>query len=425
MKIIYVFEKRLPYEGDDIKFGYNIFLENGYEIEVWSLAHWLYGWDGDSESLSGGAKLDNQSYVRTIRNKEEFLKNITRITNQECFFLCYPYHGYNGISFFVRKILFKNNLPFANITLSPYLTGIGNKPVSMTFIRAVFLVFRNFIVRNIYYFCKWIVSFGRKKKLLQNIKDSGYSFIGYLLYPSVYNFVTTRWMYYSYPNPLERWSNRNILICTNSYDEYLQSKAAERVMPERYIVFVDQGLLSLDNRFIAQGLEIPIKEKKKYCKDLMRLFEKLEYEYKCPVVIALHPKAAYMGNEFGNRKMFSNKTPQLIRDAELVINQYSTVFGLAMMYKKDILEIYTTELFENYGGDYRKGYVDYEDMGYKLLNIAEADQVERVKEYIFPYDENVYSKYIDVLIKSDGSIAEDKTFYQYIYDYIYKWRKDK
>ena len=45
--------------------------------------------------------------------------------------------------------------------------------------------------------------------------------------------------------------------------------------------------------------------------------------------------------------MIFNKTPQLVKDAELVINQTSTAFGLAVLHKKDVLEVYTPDMFNN------------------------------------------------------------------------------
>ena len=43
MKIIYIYERRFSYKGDFESFGYDIFLEKKYEVEVWSLMEWLFG----------------------------------------------------------------------------------------------------------------------------------------------------------------------------------------------------------------------------------------------------------------------------------------------------------------------------------------------------------------------------------------------
>lgn len=425
MKIIYLFERRLSYKGDDVRFGYNVFLQHGYEVEVWSLAEWTFGCSNNDGDLSGGAQDDSNKFLKYIKNKEEFLRNLSRISTEKCFFICYPYHGYGEVSAYIRSNLHKRKLSFANVTESPSFCGAGIKPISMNLMWVIVILIRNFFVRNIYYIFRWLVSFGNDKNSFKSVIDSFHAFIGFLLYPSVYNFVTTKWMYYSFPNPLEKWCNRNVLICANSYDEYLQSKDTKRVMSGKYIVFIDQGLLSRDNMLIAQGFGLPVTKKEEYCKELNILFARLEKEYDCQVVIALHPKANYVRNEFGNRKMFSNKTPQLIRDAELVINHFSMSFGLAAMYKKDILEIYTDEMLINNRGIYRRYYGAYEEMGCRLLNISDATQVDLVKEYIFSYDEKKYSDYLDAAVKSKGSIGEGKTFYQCVYEYIDKWRIEK
>lgn len=425
MKIIYLFERRLSYKGDSVKFGYNIFLQHGYELEVWSLAEWSFDWNKDDEDLSGGAQNNDDNFTKYIKNKDEFLKNLNRIGTEKCFFLCYPYHGYGEISFYIRRNLHQRKLPFANITESPFFCGSEKRPISMNLIWGIILIIRNFFVRNAYYICRCLTSRKHYRVYLKEVMNSFRAFIGFLLYPSVYNFVTTEWMYYSFPNPLEKWSDRNVLVCSNTYDEYLQSKNMARVISEKYIVFIDQGFISRDNMLIAQGFGLPIMKKEEYCMDLNRLFDRLEMEYDCQVVIAIHPKANYKKNEFGNRRIFSNKTPQLIRDAELVINHFSTAFGLAALYRKDILEIYTTEMFLNNDGAYRQYYREYERMGCRLLNISDGAQVSLVKKYIFSYDEKIYSNYIEAAVKSKGSIGDGKTFYQCVYEYIEKWRQEK
>ena len=78
MKIIYLFERRLSYKGDSVKFGYNIFLQHGYEVEVWSLAEWIFDWNKDGGYLSGGAQDNGDSFTKYIKNKDEFLKNLNR-----------------------------------------------------------------------------------------------------------------------------------------------------------------------------------------------------------------------------------------------------------------------------------------------------------------------------------------------------------
>ena len=50
------------------------------------------------------------------------------------------------------------------------------------------------------------------------------------------------------------------------------------------------------------------------------------------VVIAAHPKVEYKSNKF-NRKIYFNKTLQLIKNSNLVLAHMSTAINYAVIYK--------------------------------------------------------------------------------------------
>lgn len=422
MKIIYIYERRFAYKGDFESFGYDIFLEKKYEVEVWSLMEWLFG--KTTKDIPRNISLDNDEYVHYIRSEEDFLENLQRVKNEEVFFLCYPYHAFGEKSFLIRRLLNNYDMPFANITESIPICELFFYHIPMNKVSALLRILRNVIVRNGYYAYLFLVSGFRQNKYKQEIVDSFYRIFGYLFYPSVYNFVTTEVAYYTFPNPFEKWSDKNVLISAESYTEYVRNLDNDSDL-DNYIVFIDQGLIKRNEVFSITYGDVLIKNEQKYCTDLCMLFDILEFEYNCEVVIAAHPKSNYDGSEFGNRKIIYRKTAELIKNAKLVINQFSTALGLVIMYKKPFIDICTKEMYGYGNGEYKKTYRCLEKLfNCKVIDISDYGMVKDFKKYIVNYDTKIYEHYKSLAIKSESSIGDGKRFYEVVYDNIEKWREN-
>ncbi|WP_037353038.1 hypothetical protein [Selenomonas sp. FC4001] len=419
MRIIYLFERRLPYTGDGIKFGYDIMMSHGWQIEVWC----LIGMNPDIniKKVSKNIRLDEADYVKYINTQEEFIDHVEHLDYTKTFFLCYPYEGYSKTSYFIRKELHKRRLQFANITYSPGMSYALLKKLPFSFILSVRQFIRRYFLGSFYFFFKWLKSRFTDSVSKNNLVDCWYRIIGPLLYPSYCNFVTTELAYYSMPQPFSKWLENNILVHTITYSEYLREDNISRYNnSKKYIVFLDQGLINRDEIFLATGYELPIKDSKAYVSDLCNLFSKLEQKYGCPVVVAAHPKSSYENGMFGNREIILGKTPELIRNAELVINQYSAAFFLAILYKKNFIDIYTKEMWLTPRKSYKDCYNSFKLLKCKLLDISDREAVNNFEDYIFRYNEETYKKIENIAIIDNNSKYRDKDFYEYVYDFIKK-----
>ena len=80
---------------------------------------------------------------------------------------------------------------------------------------------------------------------------------------------------------------------------------------------------------------------------LRSFFKYLEKISKKEVIIAPHPKTKIRNKSslFGYRKVISNKTQELIKNADYVLTRNSTAITFALVYKKPIILIYTDEIF--------------------------------------------------------------------------------
>lgn len=423
MKIIYLFERRLPYENDHADFGYDIMLNRGWQIEVWC----LIGMNPDIniKKTPPNVRLDKAEYVRYIDTQKEFIDCLSRIDNPKTFFLCYPYEGYNENSYFIRKELHKRNFKFANITYSPGMSEALLQKIPFSIVRGMRAFIWQFVLAPGCFFLQWLKSLCSdplsKKKLIR----CWCRFVGPLLYPSYCNFLTTELAYYNLPQPFSKWVENNILVHTTTYSEFLKGNLNSSVNDdEKYIVFLDQGLINRDEVFLATGGELPIRNSEAYISDLCNLFSKLEQEYECEVVIAAHPKSAYESGTFGDRKILLGKTPELIRNAKLVINQFSAAFFLAILYKKDFIEIYTKEMWLTPRKTYKDCYNSFKLLECKLLDISDREAVNNYEEYVFKYNEEQYKKIENIAIIDNYSKYRDKDFFEYVYDVVKDWEKE-
>lgn len=130
------------------------------------------------------------------------------------------------------------------------------------------------------------------------------------------------------------------------YEQYNRVKSAsQRVVKERYAVFLDINLPYQSDLAIERLMALNAIG---YFKSLNRFFDLLENVYAIKVVIAAHPKANYINDEFNQREVYRMVTAELVKDAEFVITHTSTSLSYAVLNYKSILFIYTDEMLRIY-----------------------------------------------------------------------------
>jgi len=126
------------------------------------------------------------------------------------------------------------------------------------------------------------------------------------------------------------------------FDLYLD--VSSRLPPTRnQSVFLDQGY--------ATHREFRISEQwgsfdgDAYHAHLRRLFDRVEDEMSLPVVVAAHPHldCSYAPEDFGGRPIIGGRTADLIAESQLVIAHTTAAIGMAVMFRKPILLIFSRE----------------------------------------------------------------------------------
>lgn len=407
MKLVLIFERRHVYSYDYNMWGIQYFEKKFSDIEFWSFVDWTF--DNPSFPLNG-IKGQNIYYLSSI---EELHENLNRVRAEKVYFLIYPYHAYSYKSYLIRKNIKKYGFHFSNLTESPTIDNVFDKKNLLSIsIHIVILLFKT----SLLYFGGL---FFRNNELLNKSKIYFFGLFGCFLAKSDYNFITTPLLFYSFPNYFEKYSKRNVLLHSESYEEFLSlNKISVACKKQKYAVFIDQFSAGHSD-FFKLKIKPDITDSKKYYKDLCRLFNKIESMYSYNVIIAAHPKAEYKGDEFENREIVFFKTPELIKYSSLVIIQNSTSFGLSCLCNKDFLHIYSKEMFENRPIN-RKVYEEIDKyFQSKSLDISNNDELNNISSYIVHYSKEKYNKFIELLVCSSKSISKTCSEFEVISDYIF------
>lgn len=425
MKIIYVFEQRHGYVYDMEMFEMKIFLDAGYEVEVWSTVNWTYG----NVKLERPENVDRTGRTRYIDGKKNLLYELNRVKNEKCFFIIYSYNSYTFVSYLLRKNIKMHGFDFCNVSeftcieKSPDVAVIIDLPIR-TIKR---LELRATIKEVVIYFLRPFVRIlrGDIKSIPYVVKVKAQDLYarkhGPFKYKSKYNFVTTALAYNSFPDLRETKSKRNILIHSLTYDEYQRAKTNdEKLINEDYVLYIDMFETGHSD-FKKMNVPFPIKNKKAFFDQLDYLFTKIENQLGMPVIIAAHPKAEYHNNEFRKRRVIQFKTNVLINHANMVIAGTSTCIGNIVLAKTRFLPFFSSEYFENLPS-WKSGYDNLSKcFEAPLLDIRNQVAVDGWQSYVVLPDSIGFMKYKERYLLSNEGII-DKQFFEVVKEYIEKER---
>lgn len=134
-------------------------------------------------------------------------------------------------------------------------------------------------------------------------------------------------------------------INSSDYDDYLLIVGGDRLIKERYVVFLDEYLPHHPD-FMMFGVDTVSSDA--YYASVNLYLEKIEKAFNLEVVIAAHPKAERYKerNFFNGRTVLFNKTAELVKNSEFVLAHMSTAVGFAVLSQKKVQFFYTNELSE-------------------------------------------------------------------------------
>lgn len=253
----------------------------------------------------------------------------------------------------------------------------------------------------------------------ERIVTKKYSFMDF--FPPIYTFVSAEGkMDYCLHSGHGLYKKRNVIIGHDkNYDLYLESKksADESLIKGEYICFL--GI----NPFTPHIDRNTMKEKSEgVINNLNLLFDRLEREFKIPVIIGAHPSLTDRSKEvYKNRKVFWGKTCELVKHCKMVVTLGSGSVEFAVLWEKPIIALETELFFDCLNGLSK---IEWRDeckaLGVKkICRLERIDKVSNFARYT-TYPGIQYKKFIDRRIAPK---YKNKLFSSVIFEYIDRWNK--
>lgn len=288
------------------------FLAEGKEVVFLDLSHWLFGEE----------RTQRYDFVQSIGSGKDFEKAIREHLDDQTYFNIQIH--YEDRFFTLFRLLKKFNCHLCRFE-------IGYLPEVSVANRA-----KNYITQPM--------------DMLRRIKEKTLSFLARKLGLVKIDFD---FIFYAGNVALEvasKKTHKAIAINYVDYEYYRQHAFGEKKSTRaehKYIVFLDAYLAHHED--IKYNSTLKRLNSNEYINALNSFFRLLEKDLGLEVVIAIHPKANYAPDTFGNRKLVKNKTAELVFHSSLVISHHSTSISYAILGNKPIMLIYTSQMQEIYG----------------------------------------------------------------------------
>ena len=185
---------------------------------------------------------------------------------------------------------------------------------------------------------------------------------------------------------------------------------------KRYAVFLDQNAPAHPD-YGFHGNKPPVTQKN-YYSSLNKFFDDFEKQTGLEVIIAGHPRSEVRDGRFWcGRNFVLKKTPQLVREAELVFVHYSTAISFAVMWRKPIVQLVTGEYVKSYRWNRFTAFSAL--LNLTVLNTDDYESIELLDNDVRLLDEAMYDRYEREFLKSQYS--ESKGLWDIIGDGLYQY----
>jgi hypothetical protein len=185
------------------------------------------------------------------------------------------------------------------------------------------------------------------------------------------------------------------------YESYLKCLKKGGEETGRYALFLDSDFV-FHPEWLAAGIK-PVVSVEKYYPSLNYFFDRFEEVTGLPVVIAAHPRSRYdlRPQLYAHRVPVLGQTPELVRDATMVLTTHSTAVSYAVLWEKPIVCICTDE-YEN------SNYSIYAHENSSLLhtpliNVDSFEEADIDPALLMSVDRAAYARYKRMYIKRPGT----------------------
>lgn len=194
---------------------------------------------------------------------------------------------------------------------------------------------------------------------------------------------------------------RQIWSFSENYQTYQAEMAAQPIVPEKNTaVYLDQ-YFGFHPDTAVRGKRFSLTPDLIYPR-LRWLFDRIETQLGLEVVIAAHPRADYSDKPgiYGERRIVTGKTVELVRESRLVICAYSTAASFAVLFEKPLMVVSAPEI-SNIRALPAAPEALARSVGTVVLDLSQPDSIDLSKA--MNWDSRQYKRYVERYIVSAKS----------------------
>jgi hypothetical protein len=386
-KIIYFLET--PFNKRDYeRFGIKEMTENGFEVEVWDFAPFVYPAGYNKITVPDKIEYDN---YRIFLSQREALTAIAALQTN-CLIICLI--PYRLSLYFIYRFLSKKNIAYAVFRVNT-LPIVPRKRLLFSLLYFKKINFSQIINLFFRVIPPWIIGIKPARLMLAGGLNSN----NYRYFP-VTEETEILWLH------------------ALDYDLYLQQKDKPYILNQKIWVFLDENIPFADD-YAHLGLDA-YSSPEEYYPLIRNLFDFLEKEYDISIIIAAHPRSHYekYSDYFGGRVVERGRTVEFIQKAQLVILHYSTAVNFAVLFKKPLVFITSDRLKRSQEGPQIEMMANY--FGKAAINVSKPYAIDI--EQALSINEDKYIKYKEMYIKRNDSV--DLPFWDIVANKIKNWRQN-
>jgi len=374
-------------------FGLEYLKKNNLKVEVWDVTSFIQN-KASAAAFAKNGNLDHDMLTKLYSYKELAirLEGLSQESLAVCFF------GYQPMYYRILRLLTRYKVRYAYIMNYPFPTASLASRMQKGGLK---------------YLCSWA------KRLPEILKHH----LFLKCPPSLMKIAAPKYILAGgeksllHPHVLDKGTEIIWLHCFDCEDLYsTDNKQSLDQNLGKYAVFIDQCLPFHPDTLTGSNRAAITAEN--YYPLLNQFFSLIEQTSGCKIVIAAHPRANHMNDQyFGGRTMVRGSTSRLVKNAEFVLMHCSAAMSYVVMFQKPCLFL-TTRHFKG-----SHTWHETETMARSLG--TEPVVIEDVSAHNLPIwqealkiDRQKYKKYQEDFLKSNKS--EDLPFWEGFVNYLQK-----
>jgi len=371
-----------PFNKRDFKrFGIELLMKNGFEVEVWDLTNILFPEVAKNYILPDPIRW---SGCKVFPNKIYALNSLASL---DCHTFIIPFFHYNKDFYHIYKAISISEAKYASF-VAGVIPPAENK-------RKLGKILHNF------------KKLGKKpfKKITNYVfRKIPFHWLG--IKPASLILAGGEKSIIAYDDPYDS-STEVLWVHTFDYDLYLKEKNILST-DSSIAVFLDE-YLPFHPDFIYMNVRPPISYIK-YYPFLNKFFSLVERKLGFKVVIAAHPRSYYENHPdyFGGRKWIRGQTIKLVKESKLVLAHSSTALNFANLFYKPVIFLTCSELDKSLQGPFIRAMAKW--FGKKPIFMDKYNDIDW--DFELTVSKSHYDNYREAYIKAARS--KDLPFWQIV-----------